>query len=93
MVRNFAALPAGVAEVPLLRFGSAHRAGSLVWDSAMALIGYEVGSSWRSVMHGFSDAGYLLGALAAVGIAVFLAHRYRSYKAATSTGVSTPGPR
>ncbi len=94
VVRNFAALPAGVAEVPLLRFALLTIAGSFIWDSSMALIGYEVGSRWRSVMHGFSDAGYLLGALAAVGVAVFLVHRYRSYKAATSAGATfTPRPR
>lgn len=84
VVRNFVAVPAGVAEVPLLRFVLLTAAGSFIWDSAMALIGYEVGRSWRSVMYGFNDAGYLLGALAAVAIAVFLVHRYRSYKSATA---------
>ena len=94
VIRNFVALPAGVAEVPLVRFASAdRRSGRFIWDGAMALIGYEVGSSWQSVMHGFSDAGYLLGALAVLAIAVFLVHRYRSYKAATAAGATTPGPR
>jgi membrane protein DedA with SNARE-associated domain len=83
VIRNFVALPAGVAEVPLLRFEVLTAAGSLVWDGAMALIGYEVGGQWKSVMHGFSDAGYVLGALAVVAVAAFLVHRYRSYKAAT----------
>jgi membrane protein DedA with SNARE-associated domain len=82
VVRNFVALPAGVAEVPLLRFGLLTFAGSLIWDSAMALIGYQLGSRWQSVMHGFSDAGYLLIGLAVLAVALFLAHRYRSYKAA-----------
>jgi membrane protein DedA with SNARE-associated domain len=93
VIRNFAAVPAGVAEVPLLRFGLLTLAGSIVWDGAMALIGYEVGSSWKSVMHGFSDAGYLFGALAVVAVAVVLVHRYRSYKAATAEGVVSPGPQ
>jgi membrane protein DedA with SNARE-associated domain len=84
VIRNFVALPAGVAEVPLLRFGLLTAAGSLIWDGAMAFIGYEVGHRWKSVMHGFSDAGYVLGFLAVVAIAVFLVHRYRSYKAATA---------
>jgi membrane protein DedA with SNARE-associated domain len=91
IIRNFAALPAGVAEVPLVRFGVLTALGSLIWDGAMALIGYEVGSSWKSVMHGFSDAGYLLGALAVLAIAVFIAHRYRSYKADTAPGPDQPG--
>jgi membrane protein DedA with SNARE-associated domain len=84
VIRNFAALPAGVAEVPLLRFGLLTAAGSAIWITAMTLIGYGLGSSYHKVMKGFSDAGYLLGALAAVAIVVFLIHRYRSYKAATS---------
>lgn len=83
VIRNFVAVPAGVAEVPLLRFGLLTAAGSLIWDGAMALIGYELGGRWKSIMHGFSDAGYVLGALAVVAIVVVLVHRYRSYKAAT----------
>ena len=83
-IRNFVALPAGVAEVPIVRFGLLTAAGSLIWDGAMALIGYEVGSSWKSVMHGFSDAGYLFGALAVLAVVFFLVHRYRSYKTATA---------
>ena len=86
VIRNFVALPAGVAEVPLVRFGVLTAAGSLVWDTAMALIGYEVGGRWKSVMHGFSDAGYLLAALVVLALVVFLVHRYRSYKAATAAG-------
>jgi membrane protein DedA with SNARE-associated domain len=85
VVRNFVALPAGTAEVPVVRFGLLTFAGSLIWDSAMALIGYGLGSRWKSVMHGFSDAGYLLAAVAVVAVAVFLVHRYRSYKAATAS--------
>ena len=84
VIRSFVALPAGVAEVPLLRFGLMTAAGSLIWDGAMALIGYEVGRSWKSVMHGFSDAGYVLAALVVLAVAAFIAHRYRSYKAATA---------
>ena len=68
VIRNFVALPAGVAEVPLFRFGVLTAIGSLIWDSAMALIGYSVGSSYNKVMKGFSDAGYLLGALAVLAI-------------------------
>jgi membrane protein DedA with SNARE-associated domain len=82
VIRNFVALPAGVAEVPLVRFGLLTAAGSLVWITTMALIGYNVGGEWKSVMHGFSYAGYLLGALVVIALAVFILHRYRSYRAA-----------
>jgi membrane protein DedA with SNARE-associated domain len=84
VIRNFVALPAGVAEVPIVRFVILTAAGSLIWDGAMAGIGYGVGSKWQSVMHGFSDAGYVLGGLAVVAIAYVIYHRYRAYKAVTA---------
>jgi membrane protein DedA with SNARE-associated domain len=84
VVRNFVALPAGVAEVPPLRFGLLTAAGSAIWCSAMALIGYSIGSGYHRVMKGFSDAGYVLAAVVVVAVAVFIAHRYRSYKEATA---------
>jgi len=88
LVRNFAAVPAGVAEVPLVRFGLLTAAGSLIWDGAMAGIGYGVGSSWKSIMHGFSDAGYVIGVLAVLAIAFVIWHRFRSYRAATAGGAA-----
>ena len=91
VVRNFVALPAGVAEVPLVRFGILTALGSLVWDSAMALIGYGVGSQWHAVMHGLSDAGYVLGAIVVAAVAVFLVHRYRSYKLAVAGEAAAGG--
>jgi len=84
VIRNFVAVPAGVAEVPLVSFGVLTALGSLVWDAAMAFIGYEIGGSWRSVMKGFSDAGYLLAAAAVIAIAFVIWHRWRAYHRATS---------
>ncbi len=84
VIRNFVALPAGVAEVPLAPFALLTAAGSLIWDGAMAGIGYGLGSRWHTIIHAFSDAGYVLGALAVVAIALLIAHRWRSY--GTETG-------
>ncbi|HZU73286.1 MAG TPA: DedA family protein [Acidimicrobiales bacterium] len=85
VIRNFVAVPAGMAEVPLVRFGILTAAGSLIWDGAMAGIGYGVGGHWRAVMHDFSYAGYLLAAVAVAAIAIVILHRYRSYRAATAS--------
>jgi membrane protein DedA with SNARE-associated domain len=84
VIRNFVALPAGIAEVPLVRFGLLTAAGSLIWDGAMAGIGYGIGAHWRTIAHAFSDAGYVLGALAVLAIILAVWHRYRSFKAATA---------
>lgn len=83
VVRNFAAVPAGAAEVPLVRFGIMTALGSTVWLGAMALIGYNVGKKYESVMRGVSYAGYLLAALVVAAIAFVIWHRWRSYRAHT----------
>jgi membrane protein DedA with SNARE-associated domain len=89
LVRNFVALPAGVAEVPLVRFGVLTGIGSLIWDGAWAGIGYGVGSQWRTIVHDFSDAGYVVGVLAVLAIAYVIFHRYRSYRAGTGAAAGT----
>ncbi|HET9091987.1 MAG TPA: DedA family protein [Acidimicrobiales bacterium] len=95
-VRNFVAVPAGVAEVPLVRFGVLTALGSLVWDGAMAGIGYGVGTQYTKIMHGFSDAGYVIAVVVVAAIAFVIYHRYRSYRAATAVeaagGPTAEGP-
>jgi len=86
LVRNFVAVPAGIAEVPLVRFGVLTGAGSLVWLGAWAGIGYGVGSQWTKIAHDFSDAGYVIGVLVVLAIVFVIWHRYRSYQAATAGG-------
>jgi membrane protein DedA with SNARE-associated domain len=92
VIRNFVAVPAGVAEVPLVRFGILTALGSLIWDGAWAALGDGVGSQWKSIEHGFSDAGYVIGVLAVAVIAFVIYHRYRSYKAATAHGTARRVP-
>jgi membrane protein DedA with SNARE-associated domain len=90
VIRNFVAVPAGVAEVPVVRFGILTLLGSLIWDGAMAGIGYGVGDSYDKVMKGFSDAGYVIAVVAVAAIAFVIWHRWKSYRAATAGGSSTP---
>ncbi|HET9077226.1 MAG TPA: VTT domain-containing protein [Acidimicrobiales bacterium] len=92
VIRNFVAVPAGVAQVPAVRFGVLTAIGSLLWDAAMALIGYGIGGQWKTVMKGFSDAGYLLGALAVIAIAFVIWHRWRSFRAATGASPFSARP-
>jgi len=84
VIRNFVALPAGIAEVPPGRFGILTAGGSLLWDGAWAGLGYGLASHWHSIAKGFGDLGYVL-AVVVVGVLAFgIFHRYRSYKEATA---------
>ena len=75
VVRTFISIPAGLAEMSLVRFGLATLAGSAVWCAAIALTGYELGGEWNKLTKGFSAAGYVLVGLAVVAFAVFILHR------------------
>jgi membrane protein DedA with SNARE-associated domain len=81
LVRTFIAFPAGVAEMPPVRFGLLTAAGSLVWIGALAGAGYALGNRWNKLTHGFSLAGYAIGAVVVLAIAVFLFHRWQQLRA------------
>ncbi len=89
VVRTFISFPAGVAEMPLVRFGVFTFVGVAVWVSALASIGYALGSSWHSMVKGFGDASYVAAGLAVLAVAAAIFHRYRVVRAEReSAGVS-----
>lgn len=93
LLRTFIALPAGLAEMPLVRFGLLTAAGSLLWIAALAATGDALGSRWDHLTHGFSIAGYVLAALAVLAIAAFLLHRLRHVRAERRGAPAAPAER
>jgi membrane protein DedA with SNARE-associated domain len=75
VVRTFVSLPAGVAEMNVVRFGVFTFIGSAAWCSALAVTGYELGGSWHSITKGFDAAGYLLAGVVVLAVAAFVFHR------------------
>jgi len=51
LVRSFASLVAGFAQVPALRFGVLSAIGTVIYATIVASIGYGVGTAWHSVAH------------------------------------------
>jgi membrane protein DedA with SNARE-associated domain len=81
LVRIFISLPAGIAEMNPLKFGIATAAGSLIWITTLAVIGYSLAGSWNAIAKDFQAAGYVLGALAVLAIVGLAWHRYRGIRA------------
>src|SRR5262249_14729275 len=80
VVRTFVSIVAGFSQVPPLLFGILSLIGTAVWVTLISLIGYGVGSAWQSVAHGLAVAGYVIFAVAVVGIAAFIAYRVREVR-------------
>jgi membrane protein DedA with SNARE-associated domain len=75
VVRSFVSIPAGVMEVPFVRYTLLTLAGSAIWCFAFAGIGYAVGESWEDFHHAFRYVEYVVAA--AIGATVvWLAVRY-----------------
>jgi len=80
LVRAFASLVAGFTQVPALRFGVLSLIGTAIYATAVASIGYGVGSAWHRVAHDLAVAGYVILAVAVVAIAAFVIYRVRELR-------------
>ncbi len=76
VVRSFVSIPAGVMEVPFVRYTLLTLAGSAIWCFAFAGIGYAVGESWEEFQHAFRYVEYVVVATVVV-TAGWLTVRYR----------------
>jgi len=75
VVRTFISLPAGIAEMPALRFGIYTTIGCIPWTTALAVAGYAVGQNWESIVNAFHGPTYIIAGVVVVAL-VILAWRY-----------------
>jgi membrane protein DedA with SNARE-associated domain len=78
VVRTFISLPAGVAEMPLLRFSLYTFLGCLPWTFALTAVGWAVGSQWLVVEHYLKPISYVIAAALVLWVAVWYARRLRA---------------
>jgi membrane protein DedA with SNARE-associated domain len=93
VVRTFVSIVAGFSQVPPLLFGVLSLIGTAVWVTVISLIGYGIGSAWQSVAHGLAVAGYVIFAVAVVGIAAFIVYRVREVRREGQHSASPAGGR
>jgi membrane protein DedA with SNARE-associated domain len=68
---------AGVARMPYGRFATLATLGSIVWISALGILGRAVGSSWQSWRHNLQYVDYVGAAALVAAIAYLVARRTR----------------
>ncbi|MGD0067778.1 MAG: DedA family protein [Streptosporangiaceae bacterium] len=79
-VRAFTSIVAGLVRIPAARFGVLSLIGTVIYATALSVIGYELGSAWKSVSHGLSIVGYVLFALLVIAIVGFVLYRLRQFR-------------
>jgi membrane protein DedA with SNARE-associated domain len=75
LVRSFISIAAGLARMTKTKFYVFTVIGCAIWCTALASVGYSLGSSWHHVEQDFSFAGYVAIGLVIVAIAALFAHR------------------
>jgi membrane protein DedA with SNARE-associated domain len=86
LLRSFVSFAAGLGEMALAKFFLYTVIACAIWCTALASIGYGLGSTYAKVVSDFGDVGYVLAALAVIAVVVVFWHRYRAYKAEQTRG-------
>ncbi|WP_107764386.1 DedA family protein [Nocardioides terrigena] len=74
-VRSFISIPAGIDRMPVLRFALYTTAGSLLWNSALIVAGYELGAQWHRVEAYVGEASVVIYAVLGVAVLWFVVRR------------------
>jgi len=82
VVRSFISIPAGVMEVPFVRYTLLTLAGSAIWCFAFAGFGYAAGESWEEFHDAFSYLDYVIVGVVIAGAAWLVARRLRRRRVA-----------
>jgi membrane protein DedA with SNARE-associated domain len=74
-IRSFIALPAGVVQMPFWRFLTFSTIGSVIWCTALALVGRSLGQHWESVSTGIRRYDVAIVVIVVLLIAFAIYHR------------------
>ena len=91
VVRTFISIVAGFCEVPLMMFALLSLLGTAIWVTVISLLGYAVGTQWKSIEKAISLAGYAIAAVAVIGIVAFIWHRVREVRREQAAGTADHG--
>lgn len=74
-VRTFISLPAGVAEMNVVRFSIYTLLGSLMWSAFLTFIGVKLGENWHSISDYFHKFDLIIGGFLGAAVLLYLWHK------------------
>jgi membrane protein DedA with SNARE-associated domain len=92
VVRAFISLPAGVARMNPWRFSLYTLIGALTWDLGLAVAGYYLGQSWRTVEKFISPISIVIAVLLVGAIVWQIVRRVRARRGSRDAGPRGDGP-
>jgi membrane protein DedA with SNARE-associated domain len=86
VVRTFISLPAGAGGMAPGRFGIYTTLGCIPWSAALAVVGYEVGANYQSIVNGFHGPTDIIAVIVVIAIVVALVVYARRRRAGLGGG-------
>lgn len=66
LLRSLISIPAGMSEMPMLKFLIYTVVGSVVWNTILVLIGHNLGNNWESILGFFDNFSHIVVAICIV---------------------------
>ena len=66
LLRSLISIPAGMSEMPMLKFLLYTVAGSAVWNTILVVIGHNLGNNWESILGFFDSLSHVVAIICAV---------------------------
>jgi len=79
-IRTFVSLPAGLAEMNLMKFSLYSFFGSLIWSALLTYIGYYLGRNWQSIHGIFSKLQYIIIGIIILAIVYYIVRKLKVFK-------------
>lgn len=80
IVRTFISLPAGIAEMNVVKFGIFTFIGSLFWSGVLAYLGLKLGQNWQMIDPYFRKFQYVIVGLFVLGVVYYIYHHLKKGK-------------
>ena len=86
IVRSLISIPAGMSEMPLVKFTLYTVVGSLIWNTVLSIAGQTVGANWESILAIFEQYSHIAAVvlvILGVGAIVWFYSKKRTKKSKT----------
>jgi membrane protein DedA with SNARE-associated domain len=80
LLRSFVSFAAGLGEMAVAKFLVFTVIGTAIWCAALTSIGYSLGSTYKAVLKGFTNAGYVAAVVVVIAVAIVFFHRLRELR-------------
>lgn len=72
IVRSLISIPAGMSEMPMLKFLIYTIFGSLIWNSVLTIVGAKLGNNWESILGFFDEFSHIVLIILIILFGVFV---------------------